>query len=304
MSITIQPVGGLGNQLFIYATGVALASKLSTNLNVDVSHFETNLNRDFQLDQFRSRIATVFSSTEPPKKTNGAIGLLRKIIGSRLGESHPAVVKDRGFWFDPRILDAPDGSKLDGYLQSWKYFHSDAAAIRNEVQDILSPTNWFTSTQESLAARSPWIGVHVRRGDYVTVERMGLATDYYYSRSIRLIQDLTGIRDVIVFSDDIKAARSLPSLNKEQNTIFVESAQESSPLENLLLLSQAHHLVMANSSFSWWAAWLRDDEQRRVVYPRPWIDFRLINDRDLPLPHWIGMGREPLEDALQNHVGY
>jgi hypothetical protein len=69
-------------------------------------------------------------------------------------------------------------------------------------------------------------------------------------------------------------------------------------------MSLASHLIMANSSFSWWAAWLGDSEVRTVIYPRPWIDFRFINDRDLPLPNWIGLGRESPNEALNINVGY
>ena len=303
MAITIRPVGGLGNQLFIYAAGLAVSTKLSTPLWADVSHFETNENREFELDKFSSGVEKIYSSTFDSARDSGSKKGLRERFWSA-AKPEEAVVQDRGFWFDPQVLEAQDGAILQGHLQSWKYFYEIRHDIRERVNKIVNPSDWFLEKWETLSSVDPWIGVHVRRGDYLTIERMGISTDYYYARSIKFLQILTGVKDIIVFSDDMQAARNLPSLKEGKNIRFWETPTNSSPLENLLLLSLCHHLVMANSSFSWWAGWLRDSEDRLVTYPRPWIDFRFINDRDLPMPSWIGMGREPLETARTNHVGY
>lgn len=98
---------------------------------------------------------------------------------------------------------------------------------------------------------------------------MGITEDFYYEQALDFVQRLTGVEAVRVFSDDIAAASKLPSLTGNSNVEFMVPASESSPLEHLLCLANAHHLIMANSSFSWWAAWLLDKPSRIVTYPRP-----------------------------------
>jgi hypothetical protein len=302
VAITIRPVGGLGNQLFIYATGSAVANKLGVDLWADVQHFDSNPTRSYMLDRFSSRVEKVID--EASEKLPARKSIRGVFLRSNRERADEGVLSERGFWFDPQILEASDGSTLSGYLQSWKYFHTDSQRLRDEILAPKSPSSWFLGELDRLTNSDPWIGVHVRRGDYLDIPRMGVASDFYYSRGLEIMERLVGKKKVVVFSDDIHAAKNITSLASRSNVEFFESPRDSCPLENLVLLSKAHHLIGANSSFSWWAGWLHDSEKRVVTYPRPWIDFRFINDRDLPLPHWIGLGRESTDAALRNHVGY
>ncbi len=230
--------------------------------------------------------------------------IFRKFFSARHRNEEERLIKERGFWFDPQILEAKDGDTITGHLQSWKYFQTDSSRLREEIFNPICPSSWFLQTHEKLSGAQPWIGVHVRRGDYVDIPRMGITTDYYYSRALDIVSKLSGIQNVVVFSDNIEAARGLPSLKNRAETYFLSPPTGSSPLENLLLLSLSNHLIGANSSFSWWAGWLQNKEDRIVTYPRPWVDFRYINDRDLQLPNWIGLGRETHDVAASNHLGY
>lgn len=304
MAITIRPLGGLGNQLFVYATGATLAQKLGTDLVVDLIGMSTSKGRSYELGSFHSRVTKIVDSTHGAADAN-RFALVKKLLRA-IGQSTGAapLVKERGFWFDPRVMQAPDGSTLDGYLQSWKYFAADAAVLKTEIRNIRNPSSWFMETKEELFSSPPWVGIHVRRCDYLAITQMGIATDYYYQRSIDLISQLSGVDTIRVFSDDVDLASSLPSLSKAKQVSFLRPPEDSVALESLILMSMASHLVMANSSFSWWAAWLSNSEERVVTYPRPWVDFRLVNDRDLPLPNWIGLGRENMSDALSINVGY
>jgi len=300
--ITIRPVGGLGNQLFIYATGSTVAGQLGVELWADIQHFDSNPTRSYLLNRFPSRVAKVIKGDSVEAAVRGRI--FRKLSAIGRKSSSESVQKERGFWFDPDILTVTDGTTITGYLQSWKYFHTDSQRIRTEILNPTHPSEWFSDMREKVVESEPWIGVHVRRGDYVEIPQMGITTDYYYSRALRIVEKLTGEMKTIVFSDDTDAARGIPSLKNRKNTEFFESPANSCPLENLIIMSHSNHLIGANSSFSWWAGWLQDREDRVVTYPRPWIDFRFINDRDLQLPNWIGLGRESPSAALQNHVGY
>lgn len=303
MAITIRPIGGTGNQLFIYATGSAISQRLGVELWADISDFASNQKRSYMLDSFPSTVSRVVDAPDASNR-NSLRARFLKSPWANPGNQTGKIVKERGFWFDPQVRDVQDGCTIHGYLQSWKYFQNDSKRLRSEILSPVEPSSWFLATSEKLLSADPWIGIHVRRGDYLEIPRMGITTDYYYSRALSVVTQLTGVKNAVVFSDDINSARALPSLSQRRQTKFLEAPEGSSPLENLILLSLSSHLVSANSSFSWWAGWLNDREERTVVYPRPWIDFRFINDRDLPLPNWIGLGREPLETALTNHVGY
>lgn len=300
MAITIRPLGGLGNQLFVYATGLTLARKRTTELVADLSLLREKPSPQYQLDSFANSISRV----EPASEREVSSPRMRQILSRFRPSSVDNTFKERGFWFDPRIMEIPDGSTIDGYFQSWKYFYGEEETLRREIQSVRQPTPSFLQLKTQLAKEQPWIGVHVRRGDYTAIAQMGITEDFYYERALDVVQRLSGVEAVRVFSDDIAAASKLPSLAGNSNVEFMVPAAESSPLENLLCLADAHHLIMANSSFSWWAAWLLDKPSRIVTYPRPWVDFRSVNDRDLTLPNWIGLGRESIELAVQRHVGY
>ena len=303
MPITIRPAGGLGNQLFIYATGSTIAQNLGVELFADIRHFDSNPSRSYMLNRFPSQVARIIDDENAPK-SNAHQKIFRGRFRKMIKNPREKVLGERGFWFDPNLLKAIDGTTITGHLQSWKYFHADSERLRREILNPLEPSQWFVDKREELASSDSWIGVHVRRGDYVEIPRMGLASDFYYSRGLAIVDKLSEKTRTIVFSDDTAAARELPSLKNRKNTEFLEAPPDSCPLENLVLMSLSSHLVGANSSFSWWAGWLNDQDGRIVTYPRPWIDFRFINDRDLPLPNWIGLGRESLDSALENHVGY
>ena len=146
--------------------------------------------------------------------------------------------------------------------------------------------------QERLGNLGPWVAVHIRRGTYVTVGTMGLAGYAYYARAVALLSRLVGPLPLVVFSDDIDAAKAVISAATSMNVQFIEPPATSRPVESMLLMSKSAHAVIANSTFSWWSAWLAGQPDRVVIYPRPWIDVAGHDDRDLIPPSWIGVGRD------------
>jgi hypothetical protein len=121
---------------------------------------------------------------------------------------------------------------------------------------------------------------------------MGVIDTTYYERALSLLVKLVGRTQLVIFSDDIGAARQLSALQNQQDAIFIDPPSDSRPLESLLLMSQAHHLVTANSTFSWWAGWLGERKGRWVLCPRPWLDMDTFDERDLIYPTWISVGRD------------
>jgi len=113
----------------------------------------------------------------------------------------------------------------------------------------------------------------------------------YYDRALRIAKDLVGDLPIVVFSDDSNGTYSLP-VDLQSDVHAISAPEESRPIETLNIMASSRAMITANSSFSWWGAWLGENPERPVICPRPWFTTRLIDYRDLLLPQWISIGRE------------
>jgi len=286
MPIFFRPVGGLGNQLFTYAAGRALADSHRQTLVADLSNLEQDTKRKFELSDFASRIDAFVSL--PPQEV-GTLG--PKDLPVR-------EVRERGASFDPQISNAEDGTLILGYLQSWKYFHTIRSSLREEIREIAEPSLWFLEKRKELSAGPPWAAITVRRGDYLTTPGMGIVGNHYYNRAIDLLKNLHGQQRFLVFSDSPDEAKKVPALANLPESCFVEPPISASSAEVMVLQSLASHMILSNSTFAWWSGWLGDREDRTVIFPYPWGNFDSVNDRDRQLPNWIGVGRDSVDEAL------
>ena len=283
--IVIEPLGGLGNQLFTYAVGLDNATRIGTELHVDLSNFRDYEWHDYELGSFGNSI-----SGQIDRGLYG--GKLQRLPGSRF-IPWLKVASERSELFSPQFLRVPDGTRLRGYFQSWKYFESVGNLIQRQLWDVSNPSRSFLDKKAELQNGRPWVGVHVRLGNYQTIPSMGLAGREYYSRALGLLRHLGHHERVMVFTDSPDAVGAMGLFDSDDDWSFFEGDSTLSPLETMLLMSLSAHLVIGNSTFSWWAAWLgRDVPVRKVVYPRPWLDRSPRDDRDLPLPEWICLSRE------------
>lgn len=301
MTITFRPIGGLGNQLFVYAAASSLAIRNQTEVQADLTFFEGNLDRKYELNTFASNIHRSFLG--PKFGSQRADRIWWRSLQSKLTpRDKTEVFQERGFWFDERILSVGRNVTLSGYFQSWKYFAGLQSGLRAELRDVTNPTPWFLENFETLSNATPWAAVHVRRGDYRTVHGMRTTSAEYYERALELLGKLVGELDLVVFSDDF--VDSIPAIeNHNSGSVqLISPPPDSSPIESLNLMSLADHIVIANSTFSWWAAWLGQKNGRYVIHPRPWVDFKSVNDRDLHLPSWIGIGRDDQSSAMEMNV--
>lgn len=290
MAITIEPLGGLGNQLFVYATGRALALDTGAQLHADLRNFVGYELRVYELNSFNNRIDhTYVDESYVANKVRRASRHLQSRLPSRIPCTR--TFREVSWTFDPRVLNLRDGVRLIGYFQSPKYFERHATAIRAEVSSIREPSTWFQRKSDELETGGAFIGVHIRRGDYAVLPNMGLLGLDYYSNALNLLFDLVGSLPVLVFSDEPRAAQTLLGMELKDKITYVDSPADSSPIETLALMSKSHHLIMANSTFSWWSAWLGDRQDRRVICPRPWLKDPTHVDKDLLLPTWISLGR-------------
>lgn len=291
MSITIEPFGGLGNQLFIYALGLQIARERGTTLTCDTWQFHDDPWRAYELDTFMNSVDYTYSSRSREllgRKTRRVIrgGLAYHLLPNRIGH----LVMEQDSTFDPRILESPDGSRLAGYFQSWRYFHPIVDEVRDQVSRPVHPSAWMHQKRSSLRQIGAWTAVHVRRGDYVKNASMGLVGNDYYRRAVAHLDRLVGRLPIVVFSDSPELVAGMETFVGDRVS-FVDTPAGVRAIDVLQVMSDASHLVIGNSTFSWWAAFLRDQPGRTVIAPRPWIDVKRFNERDLLPPDWITLGR-------------
>jgi len=197
--------------------------------------------------------------------------------------------RQQGHGFDERVLELPDDSYLEGWWQDERYFLDIRPALLEEIElkDPVAGRNaeWLRQIQNTTS-----VSVHVRRGDYVdnptTRAFHGVLGIEYYAAALEHVAAVTGERDLnlFVFSNDIDWCKQ--SLELGYRTTFVDSG--NSGAEDMRLLKTCRHHVVANSSFSWWGAWLSDHPEKVVVAPKNWFSDPAANaETEIVPPGWL-----------------
>ena len=281
--IIVRLIGGLGNQMFQYAAARALADRLGKDLLLDVRSFDTYTLHAYGLEKFRvrARRASCNELAAYPEWQRRLLTPLRKVgVRSRF-YSEPF------FGYDAAWPSLGDGVHLNGYFQSEQYFSPIRSTLREDFipQTPLSDENRRIA---SLAQEGDSVMIHVRRGDYITDAKAfsihGVCGPQYYCDAIALIRQRCSSARFFVFSNDMDWARKNLALGED--AIFVEGNSKN-PEVDILLMAQCHHQIIANSSFSWWGAWLGRKSTSITVSPSPWFERQDINESSL-IPHeWI-----------------
>lgn len=287
----VLPVGGLGNQLFIYAAGLSLARRHDVPLYVDRSWYQQDSNRKFELDTFDFQ-ATILDGSWKPSLASRIPHLSRVLRRLDRSLAWGRTYHERGYMFDPVVESLQPGARLSGYLQSPKYFSSIAPELRASIWATRTTSSWYRTQLSLLTSATPWIGLHIRRGDYLSETAQnfhGILDVYYYQRALNSLGSDTAAWPIVIFSEDADTANELGTFLGRDFRLAV-APKESRPIESLLLMGRSTAFVCANSSFSWWGAWLGASRCHRVVGPRPWFRAREIDDRDLLPPEWLTVG--------------
>lgn len=278
-SVTVRTSGGLGNQLFQYAVGRSLAISRGTKLVLDASFYDPRRHRRFELDQFPIQ-AEVKNYSRDFRMVRQA-----KALGKKLLRADPPKYREPHFHFDASLLAVKLPVILDGYFQSPRYFEQHADVIRSE----LSPPQPLDAESAELGGvlRHPdSVTLHVRRGDYVSNPK---ARETFHECSATYYQDalerIPGNGPVVVVSDDIEWARE--NLPRTREMYFAGERMARSGLADLWLMTQGEHHIIANSTFSWWGAWLSLKRTGTTVAPRNWFRTLQYDTRDLLPAEWI-----------------
>ncbi len=295
--VVVTLFGGLGNQLFQYAMGRALSLRTNQPLILDLTWFDrlkyessgTTTARRYALGHFNLEVKTQ-SVGLPIVSLNGLVGrILRRCIRS-LPRRHMGyrVYIERRFGFDLDAFSLHGAIWLDGYWQSYKYFEEISSLLRNELSSLNKLSQYSQRLLDNIA-RCDAICLHIRRGDYITNQKAaakhGLCNMDYYKRGLEHI--LFGLKNphCFIFSDEPDWARS--NLQLPVSSTVVDINDSYSAHEDLWLMSACTHFVIANSSLSWWGAWLSTAPNKIVVAPKAWFLDSRIDTSDLIPAEWI-----------------
>lgn len=271
--------GGAGNQLFQYAVGRCLADRLNCDLVLDSRYVEQSADRGDCFEHFRNARFTRGTDL-PPSKSDG---FLRYGLWRKFGKN-PKFYRERGLGFDATVLKLPANTYLHGYWQSQKYFQP----IANKLREDLTFTTALDQSNQDMADRikdsSTPVSFHVRRGDYMASGSFAACPPEYYRAAVNQLSEQLGSLSCFVFSNDPTWARD--NLNLGHETVVVDINDETSGHFDMYLQSLCAHHVIANSTFSWWAAWLNPSETKQVIAPKAWFSKDKLSNPDICPPEW------------------
>ena len=282
-----QLMGGLGNQMFQYAAAKALSGHTISSVKVDFDSPYKHVNYVYNLGVFKLQVEkATFKDlwlAKPKKKL-----LKRFFMVAGKNPDCRLVTEKRDFQYDNTFFEIPDGSYVRGFWQSELYFKSIEDLIRKDFTFASEPKNHNKEIAKAITSQQA-VSLHIRRGDYVNIpstnEFHGTCSIEYYQKAIEYILSKVSNAVFYIFSDDLPWAKE--NLKVSALHIFVEGNDAVTNYEDLRLMSLCQHHIIANSSFSWWGAWLNPSKTKIVIAPGKWMNDPGFETKDLIPKAWI-----------------
>ncbi|WP_022664368.1 alpha-1,2-fucosyltransferase [Desulfospira joergensenii] len=278
--------GGLGNQIFQFSAGFALSKRLNLDLVLNISTFDSCQKRNFELYTF-PKIKNSFACIKDDDP--GVFSRLRipflnfKEKIKQFHESH--------FFFDPAFFDIREPVRIEGYFQSYKYFEKYSDQLKDILLDI-PLTSRLKTVLKVISSKKESVSVHIRRGDYISDQGInevhGTLNEAYYLNSIKLMEKMFPESFFFLFTDDPHYVEE--NFKFLEDTSCIISDNDCLPYEDMYLMANCHHNIIANSSFSWWGAWLNQNPEKIVIAPRKWFSRKILMEKpvmDLLPDDWI-----------------
>jgi hypothetical protein len=291
--IIVKILGGLGNQMFQYAAAKALSLHLGQPIKHDLRglYAGEDIRKTYELDIF---------GIEPEQALHKEYFVYQRktILRSRrlqqlfLFFNQHVTIKDNDFVFIEDFFQiARPNTYLRGLFQSEKYFVN----FRNQILNTFSfkePLSGLNKEHANLMQKTESISIHIRRGEFANDKKYSAVIgscnlDYYHNAIKSLLQKVKDMESLrfFVFSDDLKWAEE--NLKLEFPTTFVSGNTGKESYRDLQLMSICRHNVIANSTFSWWGAWLNQNPDKLVFAPSKWFAGWEHDTRDLIPVSWI-----------------
>lgn len=287
-SVEFVIAGGLGNQMFMLCAGLYFREKYNREVKFDISDLQriSLLHPGFNVYS----LGLLNEDQISPKSRRGknlkieGFGVKYLAKGRRrltqIYQRKNIKIQEIGY-FDLSLIP-PKTKRVEGYFQSWKYFSALEEKPRLTIESLLNPTSWYMKENQSLQEKK-FAAFHIRRGDYaLSANRSNgiLSVSYFKSVAELLPSEI----DILVFTDSPEAISvELKELAREFRVIT--PPEESDPVESLLLMKQASHIAISNSTYSWWAASIAAPGTT-VYAPTKWFELR-DDPIDLLPDHWI-----------------
>jgi hypothetical protein len=266
--------GRSGNQMFQFAATVGIARKANQGFAFPQENTEIPSVEEFK-DEVRREVYFDLPKYFPNvKKTLAPLKDIETLH----------VAQEPYFHFCPEMFTVPDQTNLMGYFQTEKYFEHCSDLILGMFQFDNEIKKQAENNFPSFPNDVEFVSIHLRRGDYVGLQQFHpiMDADYYFDA---MTQFMEGNYCFLIFSDDITYCKEL--FGEQENIVYIEG---NSAEVDMCMMTMCDHNVIANSSFSWWGAWLNDNVNKKVVAPKRWFGpaYKGVHDtKDLYPQSWI-----------------
>lgn len=279
--------GGLGNQMFQYAFALYLAEKRS-----EKPLFFTDVNKESILDINYFKVSITFLTTEALKKNgydfqNYFLYRFKRKLFQKLPFLNKKILVENVSPFRPDILDTY--SLFDGYWQSYKYLQPIEQKLREQF--VLKGIEFADLELHTAIRNGNSVSLHIRRGDYLKGKNAAIYENVsmaYYEEAIGYFSKELVAPQFYVFSNDLDWVKNNLKMPKDLQFVYVNNTTtENAALADLHLMSSCKHHIIANSTFSWWGAWLNSSPEKKVIAPKKWYKGKM-NELTLDLipPEW------------------
>ncbi len=301
--IIVDIIGGLGNQMFQYAFAYAVSKTNNATVKLDVSSYQNQTFRKYELGLFNINLELAREKGLHKRKLHKRNSLFQKLrrrilllglyykelLGLYYKELLGLYYKEPHHHFDEKALRVKDNVHFNGYWQSEKYFKAYRSELLKQftLKKEIQPA---TQKYKRNIIETESISLHIRRGDYLTNRKpnreFGVCNLDYYKNAVLSIKQQANNPVFFVFSDDMIWAKD--NLDFIDDITFVELKETASAHEEMHLMSLCKHHIIANSTFSWWGAWLNQNPDKMVIAPQKWFNNYPSKDtRDLIPGDWI-----------------
>jgi hypothetical protein len=279
--------GGLGNQLFQYAVGRAVALRTGAELLLDTRQFTESNPFQYDLGHFAIQARVASEAELPPAKNRPIAYALWRTFGRS-----PRFIREQKLGFNERIETIGDDCYLHGYFQSQRYFEDIAPTLWSDLA-FKQAIDGDNARMAERIKSGPSVSMHIRRGDYVANAKAQAthgSTDLaYYQRALDEVRARSDQDPVVyLFSNDPDWVRENMKLDAELVPVAINDGRTAH--EDLRLMSLCDHNIITNSTFSWWGAWLNPSHGKIVVAPAKWFASEKLSNPDITPPGWLRLG--------------
>jgi hypothetical protein len=279
--------GGLGNQMFQYVVGLAIASQKKEVLKIDVTGYDdvryinADTPRTYRLFPFN--LSGVVATKEEALKSRNPLGILSKVLRA----CNQKVFKKNYVDYDASFFkNSP--KYIEGYFQSEKNFMEVKDVVRGEFTLKKEYESGIFLEEKNKIDSTKSVSVHIRRGDYVNDSKTnsfhGTCSKEYYEKAMNIVKEKVDSPLFYFFSDDIEWVKK--EFGEADTFVFI-SNPKLEDYEELLLMSYCSHNIIANSSFSWWGAWLNKNPDKIVIAPKKWVTIEPNPQPNIIPESWI-----------------